>query len=62
MYMYCIYPIYMLMRFEKEGRKKQARSKQTTKQSNTAHPSLHVHVHAALSPLRPESHLVLGGT
>ena len=30
--------IYMLMRDEKEGRKKQARSNKQTRQSNTAHP------------------------
>ena len=33
-----------LMRDEKEGRKKQARSNKQTRQSNTVHPT-HVHVH-----------------
>ena len=34
----CIHNVYVLMRDEKEGIKKQARSiKQTTRQSNTAH-------------------------
>ena len=60
MYMHCIYPpMYMLMRFE-EGRKKQARSNKQQSKA-TQHTQVY-NVHAALSPLRPESHLVLGGT
>ena len=51
------------MREEKEGRKKQARSnKQTTRQSNTAHPrqSLHTHYLALnLSWQQEPSHLFL---
>ena len=33
-----VYSVHVLMRDEKEGRKKQARSSQQTRQSNTAHP------------------------
>ena len=37
---------HVLMRDEKEGRKKQARSNEQTRQSNTAHPTpIHVHVY-----------------
>ena len=39
MYIVCLYMyIHVLMKDEKEGRKKQARSIKTTRQSNTAHP------------------------
>ena len=35
----CIYNVHVLMRDEKEGRKKEtSKVKQTTRQSNTAHP------------------------
>ena len=37
-YMYIHVCIHVLMRDEKEGRKKQARSNKQTRQSNTAHP------------------------
>ena len=46
--------VHVLMRDEKEGRKEASKVKQTTKQSNTAHPrqslfprmyTIHVHVH-----------------
>ena len=49
----CVYMhVYVfLMRDEKEERKKKARSNKQTRQSNTAHPSIHVHVHGKVTAL-----------
>ena len=44
---------HVLMRDEKEGRKKQARSNKQTRQSNTAHPrQSHVHADSESVPRR----------